>query len=142
MLNCAAGGADTGNGWGWLSEPYHVVNDGHGWEGALSFTALQLMVDRYIVRTGAEGVTTAQALKDLGLFHYCPTLDCDQLAAPLKMAPYKALLTLLPKAVSATAALPFPQAHVPSEPTRAAGRSRPKMNSVQPNALLVCSPRL
>ena len=119
-----------------------MVNDGHGWEGALSFTALQLMVDRYIVRTAAEGVTTAQALKDLGLFHYCPTLDCDQLAAPLKMAPYKALLTLLPKAVSAsTTALPFPQAHVPSEPTRAVGRSRPKTTSVQPNALLVRSPR-
>ena len=66
-----------------------MVNDGpgHDWGGAgLSFTALQLTVDRYIVRTAAEGVTTAQALKDLGLFHYCPTLDCDQLAAPLKMA--------------------------------------------------------
>jgi len=91
-----------------------VVNDGpgHDWGGAgLSFTALQLTVDRYIVRTAAEGVTTAQALKDLGLFHYCPTLDCDQLAAPLKMAPYKALLTLLPKAVSSsTTALPLPQA--------------------------------
>ena len=93
-----------------------MVNDGHGWEGALSFTALQLMVDRYIVRTGAEGVTTAQALKDLGLFHYCPTLDCDQLAAPLKMAPYKALLTLLPKAVSATAALPFRRRTSPLNP--------------------------
>ena len=119
-----------------------MVNNGLGWEGGLSFTALQLMVDRYIVRTAAEGVSTAQALKDLGLFHYCPTLDCDQLAAPLKMAPYKALLTLLPKGVSAiTTALPFPQAHVPSEPTRAVGRSRPKTTSVQPNALLVRSPR-
>lgn len=63
---------------------------------APSFASLQQLVDRYIINTPTVGVSTATALVDHGLVSTCPTLDCDQIAAPLKYEPYRAIMTTMP----------------------------------------------
>ena len=47
-------------------------------------------------------MTTPVALADHGLYQSCPTLDCDQLAAPLKFEPYRAVISALPFVGSTT----------------------------------------
>lgn len=66
--------------------------------GVPSFASLQLLVDRYLIDTPipASEISTSTALADHALLQNCPSLDCDQLAAPLKYEPYRAVLSTLP----------------------------------------------
>lgn len=62
-----------------------------------SFMALQLLVDRYILRAPVqEDVDIAQALTDSRLEDLCPDLNCPQLAEPLLFSPYRLIFTGLP----------------------------------------------
>lgn len=61
-----------------------------------NFVALQLLVDRYILQSAAEEVDTATAIEDSGLGDVCPELDCEQLAKPLRMHPYRLVFTAFP----------------------------------------------
>lgn len=83
---------------------------GHGPQGEAeidtpSFASLQQLVDRYLINTPTAGISTATAIVDNRLTSACPTLDCDQVAAPLKYEPYRAIMSTLP--FPSTSTYPF-----------------------------------
>lgn len=61
-----------------------------------SFMALQLLLDRWILQLEVPGLSSDKAIADSALSHFCPTRNCEQLAVPLRHAPYRVLFTPLP----------------------------------------------
>ena len=58
--------------------------------------ALQLLLDRWILQLEVPGLSSDKAIADSALSHFCPTRNCEQLAVPLRHAPYRVLFTPLP----------------------------------------------